>query len=250
MRKRGLTILILSFSIFLMSCSTTKMAKQLPAPPAGFTPMEADTPGKEKISEYAKKAIEAFMQQDITSLQNGTVFLGDSITARFPVEQYFPKLLVINRGIGGDSMGGIRHYGIYNRLESTVYNLHPKRIILMIGFNDLAYSAGTPFALKLTQYEYLVWKIRNELPKTELWCVSVLPARLKFANKNNDIRLFNTYGEKVAKKYGAKWIDAFPKFIDETGELKKEFAIDSAHPSPAGYEVLTKIYKKQIFKIK
>ncbi|MFB3897291.1 MAG: GDSL-type esterase/lipase family protein [bacterium] len=233
-----------------MSCSTTKVAKRLPPPPAGFVPMEADNPGKEKISDFTKKRMEQFTQEDITKLQGGIVFLGDSITHRFPVEKYFPNLKVINRGIGGDTMGGIRHYGVYNRLESTVYNLHPKMIILMIAFNDLAYSAGTPFELKLAQYEYLVWKIRHDLPKTELWCVSVLPAREGFASKNETIQKFNEQGRKVAEKYGAKWIDAYPYFLDETGVLKKEFAIDSVHPSPAGYEVLANIYKHQIFKTK
>lgn len=250
MIKPNLIILLSFIGIFLMSCSTTKVAKRLPPPPAGFVPMEADNPGKEKISDFAKKRMEQFAQEDITKLQDGIVFLGDSITHRFSVEKYFPHLKVINRGIGGDTMGGVRHNGVYNRLESTVYNLHPKMIILMIGFNDLAYSAGTPFELKLTQYEYLVWKIRHDLPKTELWCVSVLPARDNFAAKNEAILKFNEYEQKVAEKYGTKWMDAYPYFLDETGVLKKELAIDSVHPSPAGYEILADIYKQKIFKIK
>jgi lysophospholipase L1-like esterase len=243
-------ILLCFLGIFFMSCSTTKVAKRLPPPPAGFIPMEANAPGKEPISDFAKKRMEEFAKEDITKLQGGIVFLGDSITHRFPVEKYFPTLKVINRGIGGDTMGGIRHYGVYNRLESTVYNLHPKMIILMIAFNDLAYSAGTPFETKLTQYEYLIWKIRQDLPKTELWCVSVLPAREGFASKNEAIRKFNEYEQKIAEKYGAKWIDAYPHFLDENGVLKKELAIDSVHPSQAGYEILAKIYQQRIFKIK
>ena len=32
--------------------------------------------------------------------------------------------------------------------------------------------------------------------------------------------------------------------------MKKELAVDSVHPSQAGYEILTKIYQQQIFKTK
>lgn len=250
MIKPNIPILLFVLGMFLMSCSTTKIAKRLPPPPAGFIPMEADTPGKEKISDYAKQRMEVFAKEDISKLQGGIVFLGDSITNRFPVEKYFPNLKVINRGIGGDTIGCIRHYGVYNRLELTVYNLHPKQIILMIGVNDLLLSAGTPFESKLIQYEYLVWKIRKDLPDTELWCVSVLPARLNFAPKNEAILKFNEYERKAVKQYGAKWIDAYPKFLDKTGELKKELAADSVHLSPTGNNLLAQIYQRQIFKTK
>jgi lysophospholipase L1-like esterase len=243
---RKLIILMLT-SLLFSSCATVKTSERLPPPPAGFTPMEADAPGKEKISDFAKQRMEVFAKEENAQLQGGIVFLGDSMTNRFPVEIYFPKMLVVNRGIGGDTMGCIRHYGVYNRLESTVYNLHPQKIIMMIGANDLILSAGTPFETKLVQYEYLVWKIRNDLPDTELWCVSVLPARLKFANKNVPIRKFNQQGKKVAKKYGAKWLDAYPRFLDVQGELKKELAIDSVHLSPAGYDLLASLYRKTIF---
>ena len=119
-------------TIIISSCSTLKTSHRLPPPPVGFIPMEADTPGKEKISDFAKQRMEVFAKEDIAKVQRGIVFLGDSMTNRFPVEKYFPNLKVINRGIGGDTMGCIRHYGVYNRLESTVYNLHPKKIIMMI----------------------------------------------------------------------------------------------------------------------
>ena len=250
MKKYTLTVLIIAIGITIISCATMKTTKILPSPPVGFAPMEVETPGKEKISDFAKQRMEMFAKEDIARLQQGIVFLGDSMTNRFPVEIYFPKMLVINRGIGGDTMGCIRHYGVYDRLASTVYNLHPKKIIMMIGANDLILSAGTPFETKLIQYEYLVWQIRKDLPDTELWCISVLPARLKFANKNNDIHKFNEYERQRVKKYGAKWVDAYPQFLDESGELKKELAADSVHLSPAGYDLLVKIYKKQIFKMK
>jgi len=230
--------------------ATAAATATLPPPPANFTPMPADAPGKEPLADYARKRMEKFAAQDLASLQNATVFLGDSLTERFAVEQYFPNERVVNRGIGGDSMGGVRHTGVLNRLESTVYNLSPRRIILMIGFNDVAYSAGTPFDVKLLQYDYLVWKLRHDLPNTELWCVSVLPAREQFAEKNPAIRDFDANAAKAAKLYGAHWLDIYNEFLDENGVLKKEYAADSVHLSKAGCELLARLYNEHIFQAK
>ena len=137
--------IFVSMCIIFTGCATVKQQAKLPPPLEGFTPMELTDPGKEPHGDYKTKKLEVFAKEDISKLQHGTIFLGDSITDRYPVNKFYPNMLVINRGIGGDTMGGVRHQGIYNRLESTVYNLHPKRIILMIAFNDIAYSAGTPF---------------------------------------------------------------------------------------------------------
>lgn len=229
-------------------CATVHEESRLPDPPKGFVPMESDAPGKEKNGDYKDKRLAVFAREDISKEQNATVFLGDSITDRYPVEKYFPNELVVNRGIGGDTMGCVRHMGVYNRLDYTVYNLHPKRIILMIAFNDIAYSAGTPFETKLLEYDYLIWKIRHDLPNTELWCISVLPARGHFADKNQDIQKFNIHAGEVGRKYGAHWLNIYNQFLDDKGELKQEYAADAVHPSPAGYALLTEIYNKEIFK--
>lgn len=240
-------IFIILLCAITTGCATVHEQSKLPDPPKGFVPVELSDPGKEPAGDYKIKRLEVFAKEDISKLQNGTVFLGDSITDRYPVEKFYPNMLVINRGIGGDTMGGVRHQGVYNRLDSTVYNLHPKRIILMIAFNDIAYSVGTPFETKLIQYDYLVWKIRHDLPNTELWCISVLPAREKFASKNESIQKFNIHAGEAAKKYGAHWLDIYNLFLDEKGELKKELAFDSVHPSEQGYELLTQIYMDKIF---
>jgi len=237
----GLIILVLS------GCATysTKKAEIYPQP--NFQVIHLGEQGKTGPGTYAKNRIAVFDKEDIKSLQNGTVFLGDSITERYPLAQYFPKMKVANRGIGGDTLGGLKYYGVYDRLESTVYNLHPKKIILMIGINDVMWISSVPLEKKFVQYDYLLWTLRKNLPKTEIYCVSTLPVKGKYATFNGDVIKFNEHGKATALKYNAHWIDAYSLFKDDQGMLNKDLAADAVHPNPAGYTVLTKLINHEVF---
>jgi len=240
---------LLLLTLVLNGCITSqKNSRILPQPPSGFVPLEVGAEGKRNIGEYAQNRMKVFASEDISKLQKGTVFLGDSITERYKVESYYPGMKVINRGIGGDTMGARQAYGVYDRLSTTVYNLNPEKLILMIGSNDLVWVKTDNLELKYNQYDYLVWTLRKNLPNTELYLVSTLPARAKYAWVNGDVAKFNQNIKKTAKKYGIKYIDVTPAFKDEKGELKAELAIDNFHLQPAGYEILTHIYNKEIFK--
>src|SRR5579864_8146786 len=61
------------------------------------------------------------------------VFLGDSITDHGAWAEWFPELDAVNRGIGGDTVGGV-----INRLRTSVHQ--PCAVSLMIGTNDLTGS--------------------------------------------------------------------------------------------------------------
>lgn len=238
----------LSLSVILSGSIThQKNNKVIPPPPARFTPLEVGGPGKEEACDYAKNRLEVFASEDISKLQNGTVFLGDSITERYELENYYPSMKVINRGIGGDTMGARIPYGVYDRLSSTVYNLNPNKLILMIGGNDLIWIKSDSLELKLEQYAYLVWTLKTNLPETEFYLVSTLPAKGEYAFANEEMVRFNQNIEKTAEIYGAAYINAAPSFKNEKGELRADLALDDIHLKPAGYDLLTKIYMKEIF---
>ncbi len=60
------------------------------------------------------------------------VMLGDSITAGGEWLELFPRVSIVNRGIGGDTTKGI-----IQRLDEVV-NRQPKAVFILIGINDLA----------------------------------------------------------------------------------------------------------------
>ncbi len=235
-------------SIFLLSYATVKTTSaQLPPPPEGIIPMEVGAPGKLAPDPHIPGRLAVFAKEDISKLQNRTVFLGDSITQMFDLNKFFPEIKTVNRGVGYDGMGLLEKYGVYNRLASTVYNLHPKQIILMIGVNDIGNLSTDPGDKRFLQYDYLVWKLRHDLPNTELWCISLLPTGDPYSNMNPTIRIFNAHAEQVANKYHAHWLNIYPNFLNENNIFKKEYTQDGLHPSQTGFAILANIYRNKIF---
>ena len=66
----------------------------------------------------------------LPKVADAVVFLGDSITEGGVWDEWFRELLTLNRGIGGDTVGGV-----LDRLDSALYE--PRAISLLIGTNDL-----------------------------------------------------------------------------------------------------------------
>ena len=64
--------------------------------------------------------------------KESTVMLGDSMILYNEWAEEFPVDPVLNRGIGGDTT-----FGLLKRLD-TITSSQPKRIVLMIGINDIA----------------------------------------------------------------------------------------------------------------
>jgi len=78
----------------------------------------------------------AFKHHNKTTVKNTIVFLGDSITEQFNVSEYFLNLPVINRGVSGNFT-----YEVLDRLNDVI-SLHPSKIILCIGTNDLSIKSN------------------------------------------------------------------------------------------------------------
>ena len=61
------------------------------------------------------------------------VFLGDSITDGWKLNQYFPAKPYLNRGIGGQISGQM-----LGRMKADVLDLKPRAVVVLAGTNDLA----------------------------------------------------------------------------------------------------------------
>jgi lysophospholipase L1-like esterase len=60
------------------------------------------------------------------------LFYGDSITAAWPLHEFFPNPSILNRGIGGDNV-----YGLRLRLADDVLPYEPTRVFMLIGINGI-----------------------------------------------------------------------------------------------------------------
>ena len=137
-RFNRLSVLILSLSAFGQQPSQT-------APPIPST-------GKLGLDEYRASRI-AIYTDDFGELkryrdadaalappapsENRVVFLGDSITDYWKLQEYFPGKLYVNRGIDGQTTPQM-----LVRFRQDVIALRPRVLVVLAGTNDVAGVTG------------------------------------------------------------------------------------------------------------
>ncbi len=168
------------------------------------------------------------------------VMLGNSITALCEWSELLENPNIINRGIMGDGTGDI-----LARLPQ-ITNIHPHKIFLLIGVNDLIFYSVPNI---LSNYESIVTQIRQWTPNSELYLESVLPIHNSLRRsglRNEDIVELNQGIQKIASKYQLRYLDLHSKMTDSTGALQENLSKDGIHLNAAGYQVFKEILKKYI----
>jgi len=167
------------------------------------------------------------------------VFLGDSITEGFPTSTLLGDFPVVNKGVAGD-----RTDSILERINRDVIELAPHAVFLLVGINDLSFTRSN--TTLLVNYERIIFRIVKGLPGVKLFVESILPTRNLENRPIERIQLLNLEIHKLAMKYGAKYLDIYPLFLDVRGELAEELSDDGLHLTASGYEKWAG-YLKQIF---
>jgi lysophospholipase L1-like esterase len=158
------------------------------------------------------------------------VFVGDSISDHGEFQEYFPKEVVLNRGIGEDETAGV-----LNRIDEVV-NRNPKKVYILIGINDIQSK------VEKDVYQKNMEKIVDSFDKNSTTVVlqSILPINNKdFHNtiSNEKVHQFNVVLQKIAEEKGIQYIDLHRHFEDENGQLKKELTVDGIHLNGKGYDI-------------
>ena len=189
------------------------------------------------------------MKEDIYNHQNkrvpedSIVFLGDSITEMYDLNRYYKGKIdnFVNRGISSETSTEV-----LERLETNVISLAPKKVILLIGTNDLNKGA-TPDEI-VDNIRKIAMRIRSFNKKTEVYVESVLPVNngayllsKSIVNKrlNSDIDRINEELRANALLCGYTYIDTNTPLKDNNGMLNRDYSVDGLHISKAGYAVIT-----------
>ncbi len=178
------------------------------------------------------------------------VFMGDSITDGWHLEQYFPGKGYVNRGIGGQTTPQM-----LVRFREDVINLQPSVVMILAGTNDIAGNTG-PMSLEEIEANYASMA---ELAKTHNIRVvfsSVLPvhnytpraANFFVTRPMSKIRELNRWMQEYCRANGCIYLDYFSALMDDAGFLKKDFAADGLHPNQAGYSVMAPLASEAIEK--
>lgn len=157
-----------------------------------------------------------------------SIVVGDSISQWWPADLLPQDRYWLNQGISGDTTAGI-----LSRLSSFAQT-RPDTIHLMAGINDLKNGASdVDVLLNLAE---IMRRLREQHPEAHVIVQSILPTRRD--NLPGDrIRALNAQIEAIAREQQVTYVDLYPVFSDDAGNLRAELTTDGLHLNHYGYEV-------------
>ncbi len=200
----------------------------------------------EPIQTYYDQKCAAYAVQNTNLAKGQIVFIGDSITDLYILDNHYADLPLAcyNRGIGGDTT-----HGVLQRLQVSLFDISPSVVVLMIGTNDIN-GGDTPEAI-LQRYGQILEQIYANLPDVTLYCMSVIPqntdietySTIRIADTTPKILSVNTGIRALAADKGAVYLDLFSLLADENDHLIREYSDDGLHLNVAGLTVWTQLLK-------
>jgi lysophospholipase L1-like esterase len=180
--------------------------------------------------------------------QGRVVFMGDSITDGWRLDQQFPGKPYVNRGISGQTTPQM-----LVRMFPDVINLKPAAMIILAGTNDIARNTG-PTTAKMIQDNIQAMTELAQLHGIKVILCSVTPiadygrAPMTPQRPTADILKMNEWMKAYAAKSGAIYADYFPALVDAKGFLKEGISTDGLHPNATGYALMVPIAQAAIDK--
>ena len=181
------------------------------------------------------------------------VFMGDSITDSWKLDQYFPGAPYVNRGISGQTTSQM-----LLRFRADVIDLHPKVVVILAGTNDLAGNTG-PMTLEAIEDNLMSMAELAKANSIKTVFASVLPISDyeerdgKPINQSTrrppeKIRALNEWIRAYAAQNKLIYLDYYSAMIDDKDFLKEELSEDGLHPNAKGYAVMAPLAELSIAK--
>lgn len=194
-------------------------------------------PDRGELRRYAEE------NAKVSAPQSGrprVVFLGDSITDAWRLNEYFPDRDFLNRGISGQTT-----VELLGRMKADVIDLKPEAVLILAGTNDIAH--GVP--LKAIEDNLSMIAELAGVHHIKPIFASVMPVSDYHKDQNpafertparppQTIRALNEWIRNYCRERNHLYVDYFSPMVDEKGFLKAELADDGLHPNGAGYRVM------------
>jgi len=217
----------------LASTSTQLLAK---------TPIPTQ-PGSDRQGLSYQQWVELLAQEASAAAHNRPdnlmILMGDSITLWFTQDVLPPGPTWLNQGISGE-----KTLGLLRRLR-LIDQTQPQAIFVMIGINDILWDVGDETILANTRL--IVENLRQTHPQSRIVVQSILPHAGEKATwegrdrllqiSNGRIRRLNQDLAALAHREGAIFLNLYPLFANEQGQLKMDLSTDGLHLNRDGYRV-------------
>lgn len=185
----------------------------------------------DRYPTYYDAKVAMFKDQNKSIHSVDVCFLGDSLTDMCDTTNLYKPYKTINRGISGDTT-----FGLEDRLDVSAYAVNPKVVFMLIGINNIANM--------LDNYESIVVKLKQNLPNTKIFILSLTPTTGFVSSLNDQVVEKNVSVKEIAERNNCTYVDIHTALLDHnTSELKEEYTSDGLHFSSKGYDVIASILK-------
>jgi len=178
--------------------------------------------------------------------ENRVVFMGDSITQGWHLDESFPGKHYINRGISGQTTPQM-----VLRFFQDVIDLQPKVVLILAGTNDIAENTG-PMTLQETENNLEAMAELASAHHIKVVLCSITPAfdypwhpGLEPAPKIDQI---NAWLKDFAAQHGDIYLDYHSAMKDSRDGLPPNLSKDGVHPNEAGYAIMAPLAEAGIEK--
>ena len=202
------------------------------------------------------------------------VFMGDSITDGWRLEEYFPGKPYVNRGISGQVTSQM-----LVRMYADVIDLKPAAMVVLAGTNDVARNNG-PSTPEMIQENIMAMTELAQHHGIKVLLCSILPVsdypylaqqsgrgpqpapvagrggrgpfvrqRMTVGRPPEDIVKLNAWMKSYAAQVNATYVDYFSALVDDQGWMKDGIANDGLHPTADGYKIMAPIVSDAIDRV-
>lgn len=177
--------------------------------------------------------------QSTKRTQAKVVFLGDSIVRGWgmaPVyREQFAKYSPANLGIDGEYTQNL----LWRIDQGALDGMHAELAVILIGINNL--SGGFTPEQTVSGVSAVIGAVRAHLPGARILVLSLLPAKQSRTDPlRQKITETNRLLAKLSQPGRVSIHDVGSVLLEPDGTISKETLRDFVHPTPAGYERLTK----------
>lgn len=176
----------------------------------------------------------AFMEWAKAHPSCEVVFLGDSIT-----DFWRDNLQLFDERFPGAANFAV----VADRIEDVTWGvnageldaLHPKRIVLLVGVNDLL--AGETVDQVVSGISKLVSAVKTRQPAASIVLIGLLPVDYPPLSDPIGNRLVHQVNERLARVEGVYFLDFGSNLLKPDGGFNGDLQPDHLHLSPAGYRL-------------